>query len=501
MADASIPFKLTTAGIAAATALGGVSLNITHVQFGYGNRTPDGTEVALVAPQEYTVISGFSPVATGQNRIAATMPGSTFNYPISEIGLWSGAPGVGGSVLVFYWSVPVGNITVKSVNVNLNFETDLFFGGIVPANITIVADTSYNSLAILSGHVAASDPHTQYATKVGVQQAAYSSATAGGTADAITASYTPAVTALTNGMSLMVRAGSANATTTPTFAPNGLTPVIIVKGNGLPLSAGDIAGAGHWLELQYDSALTNWVLLNPAMGVVSSCPITYSQFGGNLAPNTTLSASNTGQWFNLNAGVIVTLPAPASNLTFGFYSYSIGGSYKTNGGNIVYPDLSGLASGVSSGPMAAGSFVLLRCDGVNWVCVSMSGGGQLIPPATVANNPINLGQFDSSLAVNGWYITPDKNIPGGHRLRVFGQTANYTAEGGQVLTLPVSIPNKVLSAGATILLPSAGIIYDQGAQIYGITPGSPASTIGIYIGAYSASITWPVSALYWVDGY
>ena len=90
---------------------------------------------------------------------------------------------------------------------------------------------------------------------------------------------------------------------------------------------------------------------------------------------------------------------------------------------------------------------------------------------------------------------------GGYRLRVFGQTANYTAEGGQVLTLPVSIPNKVLSAGATILLPSPGASYDQGAQIYGITPGSPASTIGIYIGAYSASITWPVSALYWVDGY
>ena len=97
----------------------------------------------------------------------------------------------------------------------------------------------------------------------------FSIATAGGTSDAITGAYTPAVTALTNGMSLLVRAGSANATTTPTFTPNSgtIAAATIVKGNGLPLVAGDIAGAGHWIELQYDLTLTKWVLLNPAKGV------------------------------------------------------------------------------------------------------------------------------------------------------------------------------------------------------------------------------------------
>jgi len=109
--------------------------------------------------------------------------------------------------------------------------------------------------------------NTTYATKVGFQQNAYSVAIAGGTADAITASYTPAITALTNGMTLVVKAGFANVTTTPTFTPNSgtITAATIVKGNGLPLVAGDIST--HWIELQYDTTLAKWILLNPTTGI------------------------------------------------------------------------------------------------------------------------------------------------------------------------------------------------------------------------------------------
>src|SRR4051812_32641487 len=54
----------------------------------------------------------------------------------------------------------------------------------------------------------------------------------GGTADAITATYSPAVTALTDGMLLSFRATAANATTTPTFAPNAMTAHTITKLGG-----------------------------------------------------------------------------------------------------------------------------------------------------------------------------------------------------------------------------------------------------------------------------
>jgi hypothetical protein len=93
-----------------------------------------------------------------------------------------------------------------------------------------------------------------------------------GTSDAITAAFCPVISHLTNALSVFVRATAANTTTTPTFTPaNGtLAAKTIVKGAGTALVAGDIAGAGHWIELQYDAAIDKWVLLNPATGVITS---------------------------------------------------------------------------------------------------------------------------------------------------------------------------------------------------------------------------------------
>ena len=92
-------------------------------------------------------------------------------------------------------------------------------------------------------------------------------AEATGTADALTALFVPTVKSLENGLLVHVRAGERNETGTPTFDANGTGAKEIVKGNNVPLLAGDIAGAGHWLELQYDEKLEKWVLQNPAKGV------------------------------------------------------------------------------------------------------------------------------------------------------------------------------------------------------------------------------------------
>jgi microcystin-dependent protein len=88
-----------------------------------------------------------------------------------------------------------------------------------------------------------------------------------GTANAITATFAPAVIALVNGLTVEVRAASANTTATPTFQANASAAKTIVKGSGVALVAGDISGAGHWLTLTYDSTLDKWVLGNPAMGL------------------------------------------------------------------------------------------------------------------------------------------------------------------------------------------------------------------------------------------
>jgi hypothetical protein len=100
---------------------------------------------------------------------------------------------------------------------------------------------------------------------LGIQTGAQSLATVGGTADALTLSFTPALTALHGGIFQFV-AASDNATTTPTGNPSGLGAKTFIKGNNLPLAAGDIKSAMTMLA-RYDSVLGKLVLLNPATGV------------------------------------------------------------------------------------------------------------------------------------------------------------------------------------------------------------------------------------------
>ena len=93
-------------------------------------------------------------------------------------------------------------------------------------------------------------------------------ATAGGTANAIIADFYPQPPTLDalHGIVIHVRAAAAN-TGAATLKIGALSAVSIVKGANAELVPGDIAGAGHWLALQYDKTLSKFVLLNPARGV------------------------------------------------------------------------------------------------------------------------------------------------------------------------------------------------------------------------------------------
>lgn len=99
-----------------------------------------------------------------------------------------------------------------------------------------------------------------------IQLQTYTAATAGGTADAITASFTPAITSLTDKLRVSVSASGANTSSTPTFTPNSgvVTAKRIVKGANTALVVGDIAGSDAVMDLQYDASLDRWILLNPA---------------------------------------------------------------------------------------------------------------------------------------------------------------------------------------------------------------------------------------------
>lgn len=144
-----------------------------------------------------------------------------------------------------------------------------------------------------------------------LQRDAYASAVAAGSANALTAAFSPAIALLPAApgtLHVMVRAGAANTSATPTFAADGTAAKTIVKGNNAPLVAGDISGAGHWLELAYDATLDRWILLNPA--------VPFGGFDAVLAP-TGWKKSPSGdieQWgvttTSASADVAVTFPTP-----------------------------------------------------------------------------------------------------------------------------------------------------------------------------------------------
>lgn len=173
-------------------------------------------------------------------------------------------------------------------------------GGLVPADFDKTVPASYTQL------------RDAIAIAVRLKSAAYASA--GGTTDALTGVYDPVVPALVNGLTLYVRAASANVTTIPTFSPNGLAAKTIVKGNGLALVVGDIAGAGHWIELQYDLTLDKWVLLNPAFGALA--PATRHVIAVESRVANTMYTNTTRK--------VMTVVAAFTHASLAFHAYSSG---------------------------------------------------------------------------------------------------------------------------------------------------------------------------------
>ena len=171
-----------------------------------------------------------------------------------------------------------------------------------------------------------------------VRNTAIMYAVAGGTSDAITATFFPATDQLTDGRLMVVRCNTANTTTTPTFNPDGLGAKPIVKGSNNPLEIGDISGLGFHLILSYDSALDKFVLNNPARGVSSTTSprqifsVVDSKPNGvdggtftagswqtrtlnTILTNTISGASLSNNQITLPAGTyIVTAQAPAHNV-------------------------------------------------------------------------------------------------------------------------------------------------------------------------------------------
>jgi len=128
-----------------------------------------------------------------------------------------------------------------------------------------------------------------------------------------------------------------------------LTAKTIVKGNNKPLVAGDIAGAGHILILQYDATNGVWQLANPqnASGTFNSITntgltsgrVVYSTTGGLETDSAGLTFDGTNFATTGTATAAKLIPTGSSATGNGLYlpaANSVG--ISTNGANAVYID-------------------------------------------------------------------------------------------------------------------------------------------------------------------
>ena len=137
---------------------------------------------------------------------------------------------------------------------------------------------------------------------VQIQQSTNVWAVATGTADAILAAYNPPNQALVDGMLLGFRALAANATTTPTFSPDGLIAHVITKIGGTALAASDIPGALAECLVRYNLAHMRWELLNPAVASGGAG----ANYSDRETPTGTIGGGNT-------AFVLAHSPNPAAS--------------------------------------------------------------------------------------------------------------------------------------------------------------------------------------------
>lgn len=244
-----------------------------------------------VLGESYTIldaaISGITAlsVAGASNVVLTTTPGSTAQDPVAHF-VFTGA--LTGSIIVLW---PNGKTRKFSVTNNTTGAYSLSLGvsngsgGAVGTTVAIAQGTtgefvSDGTNVILVANAASSS-----------QGAGINWAVAGGAADAITATYTPVNASLTDGLLLAVRMLDANATTTPTFAPDSLTAEVITMEGGAAVQV------GQWQPLQecvlrYNLADTRWELTNPAFvgGTVPNL-ITMSGAAINMTKATLASAS------------------------------------------------------------------------------------------------------------------------------------------------------------------------------------------------------------------
>ena len=154
----------------------------------------------------------------------------------------------------------------------------------------------------------AATSRTDYAQAAQLVEGVVNWKVAGGTGDALTATFAIPTTTLVDGQLFYIRASATNTITAPTFAPDGLTARVITANGGAALVAGDITALEEMI-LRYNLANTRYEWVNYAntgnvIGQASSVDSEIALFSGT-GGKTIKRATGTG-YAKVSSGVLQT---------------------------------------------------------------------------------------------------------------------------------------------------------------------------------------------------
>ncbi|WP_445372742.1 hypothetical protein ACH518_09695 [Methylomonas sp. HW2-6] len=348
-----------------------------------------------------------------------------------------GAGNIGG---MFVWEDPDLNRPPTELTAEwLNAVQQELINVILWAELDLNKSDNSQLLQALQAKFASIDPGGDYAAKAAVQSDDYKIADATGTANAIVGAFFPAITSLASahGTSLFVRASAANTIAAPTFTPNtGTVPAkAIVKGNNLPLAPGDIAGAGYWMELRYDSAFDKWVLANPARGLSSA-----SAAVSGSAKNLRSSATGASVSISISADEIVV-------------KNTLGESVTLENVAVVLNTASVGVNGLDSGILAANTWYdrYIIYDGATPAALMCVSGNSPVLPAGYAFKAY-VGAFRTDNTVN--------KFPVGFT-QAGGMFQPRVSASGNLPALPV-MANGVVGSGMSSATPTWGAVAVRG---------------------------------------
>lgn len=286
-----------------------------------------------------------------------------------------------------------------------------------------------------------------------VQQGQFNFAASAGAADAYTVTLAPAVSALTDGLQVVMTANHTNTTAVPTLAVNGLAAVNIVLEQGVALLDGDIVANSTYI-LVYNLSANVFQLINPTVSTANASLVQANSYS---------YAMDTGV---ADAYIATLSPVPPAPLTPGQIVYLEVNNTNTGASTFV---LNGSAPTAivtnASAPLVAGDMVnnglsILVYSGLQsaWVLVNpavtpgtgtvsagtaneiayYAGNGSVVSGTTSLPTGTTLNSVDIATNVNDTF-TPTITFGGLSTGITYGVQSGYYSRVGDVVTFSVYI--------------------------------------------------------------